>query len=348
MDLTENPFFVLGASTRDDRRRIVELSEEKSLSMEDGCLRNALSTLTNTKRRLIAEISWLPGVDPRHIPDLAAILSQNPAGVRNLAGLPALAYANLLIEAFNRVAHELPETEIVQWILDIANNHEDISADHTFATLNEDRLLSGLPLVSETQFVEAELRQRRQYYRQNIIHTLNRLPLVQFSRIMTSVVSRATKSGLALAAILIDDLVSSYEVEAQEYLERKTDECDEFIDKIRELAVGRSSEDSLMIPLAQFEHSVKEWDHAAQPIQLSAQSRGKGHIPSIEFAAKIRSFAIEMYNEYGLLQVSKRITKLQEAVFAEVDEVIDDVKDDSKALDRLSARSIPRPFHRER
>src|SRR3546814_8488823 len=63
--LHQMPFAILGVTTRDDRRRIVELAEEKSLELDHDVCQKARSDLTNPRNRLSTEIAWLPGVSPR-------------------------------------------------------------------------------------------------------------------------------------------------------------------------------------------------------------------------------------------------------------------------------------------
>ena len=45
--LQQNPFTLLGVTTRDDRRRIVEQAEEKSLELDHDACQKARSDLTN-------------------------------------------------------------------------------------------------------------------------------------------------------------------------------------------------------------------------------------------------------------------------------------------------------------
>ena len=59
MDLLENPFHILSASPRDNRRRIMELADERSLLLDSGKCMQARSDLTNPRKRLSAEIAWL-------------------------------------------------------------------------------------------------------------------------------------------------------------------------------------------------------------------------------------------------------------------------------------------------
>jgi len=57
MDLLQNPFLILTASTRDNRRRIVELADERSLLLDSNECLEASSNLTNPRKRLSAEIA---------------------------------------------------------------------------------------------------------------------------------------------------------------------------------------------------------------------------------------------------------------------------------------------------
>ena len=101
--LHQSAFAVLGATARDDRRRIVELAEEKSLETDHDICQKARSDLTNPRTRLSAEIAWLPGVSPRKATQLVESLLNNPMAVREESGLPTLAHLNLLAAAFEAV-----------------------------------------------------------------------------------------------------------------------------------------------------------------------------------------------------------------------------------------------------
>ena len=51
---------------------------------------------------------------------------------------------------------------------------------------------------------------------------------------------------------------------------------------------------------------------------------------------EIRSLAVELFNEHGLLDVSKRLTAVQQEVFAEVDRVVEQLKEDASVLDEIA------------
>ena len=81
MDIFDNPFWILGATVRDDRVRIMEIAEEKSLIDEEEVISSSSSTLSNPRRRLGAEIAWLPGIGPKKASQLLEILTNSPSHV---------------------------------------------------------------------------------------------------------------------------------------------------------------------------------------------------------------------------------------------------------------------------
>ena len=77
MDLLQNPFYILNATQRDNRHRIMELAEERSLlSDTDECM-IAKSTLTNPRKRISAEIAWLSGMPPERAYDMLVLLESS-------------------------------------------------------------------------------------------------------------------------------------------------------------------------------------------------------------------------------------------------------------------------------
>ncbi len=62
MDLLHNPFYCLKATQHDNKQKIIELAEEKSLFSDTDKYRNMQETLTHPRRRISAEVAWLPGI----------------------------------------------------------------------------------------------------------------------------------------------------------------------------------------------------------------------------------------------------------------------------------------------
>ena len=174
--LQKNPFALLGVTARDDRRRIVELAEEKSLELDHDACQKARSDLTSPRTRLSAEMSWLPGVSPRKATQIVTALHSDPMSIRAESGLPTLAHLNLLAAAFEAVDGNDSADNVAEFIQEVAHLVDDLSAEQVLRDINEDRSVSGFPEVKGVELVEAELSERKRYYRNAIKDALNRLP----------------------------------------------------------------------------------------------------------------------------------------------------------------------------
>ncbi len=77
MDLLRNPFYILNATQRDNRGKIIEFAEKQSLlSDPDKCL-EARAELTMPRKRVSAEVAWLPGVNPERVYDILLLLESS-------------------------------------------------------------------------------------------------------------------------------------------------------------------------------------------------------------------------------------------------------------------------------
>lgn len=328
--LHRSPFHVLGATTRDDRRRIVELAEERSLDHDHDACQKARSDLTTPRTRLSAEVSWLPGVSPRKAAQLLDSLSTNPKAIGGEAGLPVLAHLNLLAAAFERVdANHAPES-LCAFIEKIAGLADVLSVEDVLREINEDRTVSGFPEVRALDQLEAELTDRKREYRNAIKNALDELPTATLLQVMTEVVDNSTGGGVVHAPKLIDDLVDTYEAETQDFLQKEAENVHKLIKSIRDLA--GSGEGAVKAHLDKLDAVARNWDKVAQPIQLSAKARGIDHEPSRDLAYSIRSLAIDLFNEHNMLAHSQRLTDLLQELFAEVPDVSERVEQDADAL----------------
>ena len=73
-DLLHNPFYFLKATQRDNKKRIIELAEEQSLFSDSDKCRNFQDTLIFPRKRISAEIAWLPGVSSDRVYDILLLL----------------------------------------------------------------------------------------------------------------------------------------------------------------------------------------------------------------------------------------------------------------------------------
>ena len=336
MDLLQNPFFLLGATTRDNRSRIFELAQEKSLLSESEGWTEASSILIHPRKRLTAEVAWLLGLGPKRTHEILSLLKTRPLGIRKQTNLPPLARANLLSAGFVRTAETLSTNQAAEWIIDLAETYEKVNAESIIVLINEERGVSRFPEVREFHVIEEELEGRRQYFRRAIKIALDRLPMKNFVQTITLTVEMTTEGGEIHAPFLIENLLDSFEVEAQNFFELETKNIGSLLSQIREAVNNESDEDFVIEHIIKLEKVVRNWDFVAQPIQISYRSRGFEHSLSHEIADKIRSLSIDLYNEYELLGLAKRFTMLLEEVFAEVDEIAEQSMEDSLIFEEIS------------
>jgi hypothetical protein len=333
--LHHSPFVVLGATTRDDRKRIVELSEARSLELDHDLCQKARSDLTNPRSRLSAEIAWLPGVSPRKACQLVESLLAEPLAVRDESGLPTLAHLNLLAAAFAYVEGTHDADDLSLFIQEVAYLAEELEPEAVLRDINEDRTVSGFPEVRALDLLEAELAERKRYYRSAIKEALNRLPSLSLIQVMTDAVDATTVGGEAHAPELIDELVDAYEVEAQGVLQQEAANLHKLIEGARRATA--SGEAAVKPYVDRLEVVVRNWDRIAQPIQLSAKARGIDHEPSRALAYEIRSLAIDLFNEHDMLTQSRRLTGLLQELFVEIPEISERVEQDDSALAEIAS-----------
>lgn len=328
--LHQSAFAVLGVTTRDNRKRIVELAEEKSLEFDHDVCQKARSDLTNPRTRLSAEVAWLPGLSPRKATQLVENLLDNPMAIRTESGLPTLAHLNLLAAAFEAVDGKHDAEDLAGFIVEAAYLSEELTPEEVQRDINEDRAVSGFSEVRALDQIEAELTERKRYYRDAIKNALNRLPPMTLVHVMTETVDGVTSGGEDHAPGLVDDLVDSYEVETQSVLQKESENIHKLIKAARDHA---TTGDSAVKPYVdKLESVARNWDKIAQPIQLSSKARGIDHEASRDLAYAIRSLAIDLFNEHDMLALSQRLTGLIQELFSEVPEISDRVEQDADAL----------------
>jgi hypothetical protein len=332
--LQENPFALLGVTTRDDRRRIVELAEERSLELDSESCQKARADLTSPRTRLTAEMAWLPGISPRKASQLVSALHSDPMSVREEVGVPTLAHLNLLAAAFEVVDDKSSADDVAEFIKEMAYLVEYISAEQVLREVNEDRSASGFPEVKGIDQIESEISERKRFYRNAIKDALNRLPPVTLIDAMTVAVVEATRGGEDHAPELIDELVDTYSAETQGFLEAEAENVIKLIATVRSSA--KAGEGAVKPIADMLEVVARQWSKVARPIQLSAKARGIKDEPSHELAYSIRSLAIDLFNEHGMLAQSERLTGLIQEIFADLPEIVECVEKDLGALAEIS------------
>lgn len=340
MNLLENPFFLLGATPRDNRRRIIELAEERSLTSEIGDFSAARADLTNPKKRLAAEIAWLPGLGPRRAKEAVLLLKKGDhSGIFQVEKIPPMARSNLLSAGLLLLDDASP-SDVADWILELAQVFEDIESDKLLAVINQDRVVSGFPEISEEALIESEIQQRRSHFRLVMKSALDKLSSDDLVEAVTIAVESATDYGEEQGPVLIDDLVDAYEVEAQSFLEKEGANIQVVIERIRTAADQKKPDQAIAVLIKQLISMIKNWDRIAQPIQVSKKSRGLDHDESHRVGIEVRGLAIDLFNKHNMLDFSKVIIESLGEVFSEVVGFAEKIEEDSRTVSGIAEQRV--------
>ena len=110
MDLLQNPFYILNATQRDNRHRIMELAEKQSLlSDADKCM-EARAELTNPRKRISAEVAWLPGAAPERVYDILLLLESSVGNLLGCDETTPIAPINSLVAVLARLPYTKKST----------------------------------------------------------------------------------------------------------------------------------------------------------------------------------------------------------------------------------------------
>lgn len=324
-----NPFYILDATTRDNRARILQLAEDKSLEFDNDVCQKARSELTTPKSRFKAELCWLPGLSPKRVSDTIAQLKLNPYSIEKITPLPALAHANLLSFAIKQIDTEHTDifTSMIEQIIQIS---EELDVNEIVRDINEERLIAGFPEVNANLELEEHLAEIKRSYVKTIIAKMNELPSGKLVEVMTSLVDDATLGGEIQASSMIDDLVDDYTLHTHQYLADEADNILKLIGAIRERASNGEGHISKIID--QLITITAGWDAIAQPIQLSQKARGIEHDISNKVGFAIRSLSVDLFNDYDYSEQTKKLNQLLLDYFSELRELSDKVEEDAEAL----------------
>lgn len=329
-------FWILGATTRDDNRRIVELAEERALHLDYDVCRNARSDLTNPRTRLSVEMAWMPGVSPKKARDAAEALLTNPRfGVEQKA-FPTLTRTNLMACAFETLDGSDSPSDVADLVLKLAHVAEDLDAGEVLRDLNEDRAVSGFPPVKNVEDVQAELRERLRFYKGAIRDALNTMPPDRLVETMTKAATVGTNGGESHAPALLDELVDAYEKETQGFLSKEAENVSVLVAKARDVAAG--GEEVVGRVLDRIEKVVRNWDRVAQPIQTSMKARGIVHRRSQTMAYEVRDLGGDLLRLHDMMGSARRIVNFLAEVFDELPEVAELLERDSDSLDNVVER----------
>lgn len=342
MKASQNPFFILKASTRDRKSRLIELAEEATLQGDNELAVSARNVLSNPRTRLAAEMAWFPGLSPKRVGDTLDLIGQG--NYPNLQGLNPLSRANFAAEALKiHAAGDLPGLEEAIQVL--SNEVEEVDPEDVMLAVNEDRQVAGIPAINDLALVEAQISERVRHFERTVTAYMEGLSSRDMVDTYEGLVSWSTNEGEDEGQRLIYALVDSYELKAGEFLTGEAERIKKLIENTKAAADRKVSEKQVRTGVNEIIAALRTWDGVAQPVQLAYKSRGRDHDESQNLANKARNFGVHLFNKHDYLEDAKLLSAALQELFSEVVAVSDQIQDDVDALDNIAIERAERQRH---
>ena len=334
MDLFENPFYILGATPRDNRQRIVELAEERSLVLNPEICNKARADLLHPRKRIAAEVTWLPGVGPNKANKLVESIHNSTDDVLEYKDLPVIAKTNLLASTLIRLK-EFDSDDCRDIMSLLILSYEDIVASDTFKLINEDRIISSFPILNDILIVEEELYRIRTFYHDTCNKILDQLESSRLINTLIYLVKNLTFTGNYHPPELLEGIIDNYEVSIQELIKKQKSVIDDIIYKLKISYNSKQDNENIKVLVNDLRKEVSIWAFFLKPLQISKSSIGlefnQGHSVYID----IRNLSVEISNKYYDYKISKELFDILSTNELYYDRLEEEIQQDKIILTEL-------------
>ena len=328
MYLIENPFYLLKASPKDNRKKLLELADAAAFDMDSIKANESRSILSNPRKRLEAEISFFPGNTGMGKKIFSSFRSKkyDLTNMKNEWKLNSLSYANLIANLIDKNNSDFENIYLIRLLIKTFN---EFDLSEIKFLINEDRSTSGFPEVENNKDIEDQINSRKSFYLGCIKKYTSELKLNIYSSLLVSLIE---ETNAIKEPILLSGLIDSFELQFKQYVLTEEEKVTSIIENIKTMTSSDYTKSALKKLVIRLNKELREWDKLVQPIQLSTQKRGLEHIQSKNLGFKVRNLALELNNTHNERDLAHSITLNLMDVFQEVTTISDLSKKDSEVL----------------
>ncbi len=333
MSYKDNPFYILGASITDNRRKIASLCEEKSLYVDSAICESAQSSLTMPQKRLKAEMRWFPDCKEEDVVSIISFITDSAKNVSTDSDVVAYSCSLTQLNAYCASFEEKSLTEIrdiKRELLRISRLFETLDAEEIRNILNEKREKSGFPQIENIADIEGNISEIRLEIKKLISAKLQQFPDDKYIEIVTAI-SESYSSKRNKGQAVLEDIISEYQLRITDKLEAKAST----IIRVAEFITQSADKINIDEALKDLLDALYDWDKMAQPMQLGALTKGGKHSESEKMYYKMRDLSISLHNKFHLSEQALQINEAMQEVFAEMPENLEQLKEDNKTLNRI-------------
>jgi hypothetical protein len=277
MDLLRNPFYRIGARAHHNRAKLLDIADTKGLVGDPEDASRALADLTNPRKRLAAEVSWIPGVSAAQADNMLSMLKSPPFLLSSARALPpqGMARANLLASGLVRLdKDDRTPSSVAVWIMEISFAFENEDPETLMMIVNEERVVSGFPQVTDLSAVRGEVNERRRYFRSVITSVLNEMKDRERLETIMKVVRSSTADGAKQPPEVVYDMVDLYEVESKSIIAKQEQGLRFLMARIGDAAERRQGDTDIANLIGGILTDFRSWRQVTEPTHICARLRG--------------------------------------------------------------------------
>ena len=344
MDLFENSFYILHASPRDSRHKLISISDERSLITDPELCREARTKLSNPRKRLNEEISWLIGEDSQTIQRFIDTLETLNDHENTSRTITMLAMGDSLFSPLARInwwstiLKDITEPRnflLIDYIIKFSKTVEEIDPEVVLAQINSDRKIAGFPIEENIELVADEIKEQKLFHNRRINSILEKLGIERYSEIITESIDKITNNGTDWGSEFIYDLVSSYEIYSKQNIDIKKQNISKILDEIRFLSQNEASNTQIRQKIKILERSIENLKEITKPLRLCYASKSLKYNEDENIAKLVRNLSVDIYNEFENLTITSALNAIIREHFAYIPEILNLVNKDSQSLSQI-------------
>lgn len=334
MKYIENPFYILGASAKDNRRKIVELAESGAFRDNSERYTEARNLLTNPQKRISAEIRWFLDCDTEQMDEIreyiAAVRNGENAEEPHLEECSALTQLNVKLAAVEWDNFtSVPQAK--HFVLSISRLFENLDTETIRTIINDARSVAGFPLVERVSDVEAAVAELRNDIRHVTTEKLQAKSETEYAEIINLLAESYSDNRRYAGHTILEDAISEYQL----FISAKLNEQQEDIITMADYILRGVKEIRVEDAVSDLLRALSAWDSLAQPLQLLAKSNGSIHGDSERLLGKIRGLSIKLHNDHGYTQQAILITEKLLDLFKELPKYEEMLQKDLQVLEQV-------------
>lgn len=307
-NLTDNPFYILQVSVRDNAEHVSEAFESRVLegTFKEETLHKAQRDLLGSKSRLAAEISWLLELSPNKCKEVLSKI-----------GIANREYSDVIIDlpedaklARANVSSHFVIREKQGSFLEILTFWGTLEAEALRGLVNSIRNASGFPQVTDDLFRES-LNNLKASHAEACLSAISSAhhPGRMFSEMLKGYFTESAR-----ITDFLDLLTDRYNNSIVSHVKTLENKISKFIEEIK------ASTNRILIDqkVEQLVEALKEWDEYCQPSQLVFEKKGLDDPRSKKVFQEVRSLVIDLANEKQQHEVSLHLAKQLLEIFPEL------------------------------